>query len=308
MGSFYRSSQGMFYFCITLIITNTISHNLMAEDFPTNFSNNRGISSTRHNLSLSGNVSQSAMVTSRNQYGEVCVYCHTPHGANENIDVPLWNRTIKNNTYQTYSQMGTSSLTSEVNQPGITSLTCLSCHDGTVAIDSIINMPGSSRYNANSKTSHQESFLDSWVNSAGTTVSPNHLAIGTSSPAKSNAGCMSCHNTDIGVAHDFTLRNIGTDLRDEHPIGIDLPTTRVGQDFIGPSVTQDKMAFFDINSNNKADPNEVRFYKTGSSYRVECASCHDPHGVMAANGSEINPTFLRVKNQESALCLTCHDK
>lgn len=276
------------------------------EEFPSNFSNRNGVSNTRHNLAQSGNVNQNAMITSRNNYGEVCVYCHTPHGANENIDAPLWNRTIKSNTYQTYNQLGTTSLTAEVNQPGIHSLTCLSCHDGTVAIDSILNMPGSGKYNAASKTNHQEAFLDSWVSASGTTVSPNHLAIGTSSPAKPTAGCMSCHNSDLGMAHDFTTKKIGTDLRDDHPIGIELPTARIGKDFIGPTVTKSNMAFYDTNTNGKADASEIRFYKTGSTMRVECSSCHDPHGVASSAGAEINPTFLRIKNQGSALCVNCH--
>ncbi|MBF0182572.1 MAG: cytochrome c3 family protein [Magnetococcales bacterium] len=282
---------------------------MAAEEFPSNFTNTGGISNTRHNLSLSTNVSQAAMITARNQYGEVCVYCHTPHGANANIAAPLWNRTFKSNTYQTYDQLRTSSLTAKVNQPGINSLTCLSCHDGTVAVDSIINMPGSGRYNANGLTSHQEAFLDSWITVPGqTSVSPNHLAMGLSSPAKSNAGCMSCHNSDIGVAHSFAIANIGTDLRDEHPIGVEIPTARIGQDFIGPTVTLDKVAFFDLNANNKPDSNEIRFFKTGDTYRVECASCHDPHGVAATHGGQIHPTFLRVKNDGSAVCLTCHAK
>ncbi len=34
--------------------------------------------------------------------------------------------------------------------------------------------------------------------------------------------------------------------------------------------------------------------------RVECASCHDPHSC-------INPLFLRISNDRSALCLACHD-
>lgn len=33
---------------------------------------------------------------------------------------------------------------------------------------------------------------------------------------------------------------------------------------------------------------------------IECGSCHDPHSA--------NPLFLRVTNQGSKLCLTCHDK
>ncbi|NJD25989.1 MAG: hypothetical protein FIB06_11355 [Betaproteobacteria bacterium] len=33
---------------------------------------------------------------------------------------------------------------------------------------------------------------------------------------------------------------------------------------------------------------------------IECSSCHDPHSP--------NPLFLRVVNDGSKLCLTCHDK
>jgi predicted CXXCH cytochrome family protein len=33
---------------------------------------------------------------------------------------------------------------------------------------------------------------------------------------------------------------------------------------------------------------------------VECSSCHDPHSP--------NPLFLRLVNEQSVLCLTCHDK
>jgi predicted CXXCH cytochrome family protein len=34
---------------------------------------------------------------------------------------------------------------------------------------------------------------------------------------------------------------------------------------------------------------------------VECGSCHDPHNYT-------NPTFLRVANNTSNLCLSCHTK
>ncbi len=102
-------------------------------DLPTKFTNQGGITNTRHNMSQSGIGSGSVnMNPYRNDYGEVCVYCHTPHGANTNIDLPLWNRTITSSSYTTYDTIGTSSLTSNVSQPGINSLACLSCHDGTL--------------------------------------------------------------------------------------------------------------------------------------------------------------------------------
>ena len=51
------------------------------------------------------------------------------------------------------------------------------------------------------------------------------------------------------------------------------------------------------------------FYDSGNGFRVECASCHDPHGVPAKGGGPFfNKTFMRVSNDGSDLCLTCHIK
>lgn len=38
----------------------------------------------------------------------------------------------------------------------------------------------------------------------------------------------------------------------------------------------------------------------GETPYIECSSCHDPHAAR--------PLFLRVSNEGSKLCLTCHDK
>ena len=45
------------------------------------------------------------------QTNEVCVYCHTPHGADTSAVVPLWNKTLPSSTYQRYSDLNTSTLT-----------------------------------------------------------------------------------------------------------------------------------------------------------------------------------------------------
>lgn len=283
-------------------------------DVPTRFSNQGGIVNTRHNLTQGvGGINASLMDPQRNNYGEVCVYCHTPHGGSGTIAAPLWNRTATTASFTTYDALGTSTLTSSITTPGINSLTCLSCHDGTLGIDSIINMPGSGRYNASQQTSQNNAFLDSWPNPGGTA---SHVVLGDpAGPAggPSNIGCMVCHSptgsgASFSAATDFTAMVIGTDLRDDHPVGINLPTTRIGVDFFNPTGTSTGMRFYDGNGNGRADTSEVRFYDTGQGPEVECASCHDPHGVSPTGPSgTINPTFLRVSNNGSTLCLTCHD-
>ena len=59
-------------------------------DLPTKFTNRGTIANTRHNMMQrpvdnSLNLSGVIMNPYRNDYEEVCVYCHTPHGANANV-------------------------------------------------------------------------------------------------------------------------------------------------------------------------------------------------------------------------------
>ncbi|MFO1327745.1 MAG: cytochrome c3 family protein [Rubrivivax sp.] len=281
-------------------------------DVPTLFQNRDTVGKTRHNLTQfqvgGGGPDGTIMNRTRNDYLEVCVYCHTPHGANTSTPAPLWNRTMRVTTYQTYDLLNTVTRTQPVTQPGTASLTCLSCHDGQTAVDSIINMPGSGRYNpaANRDTVQNNAFLNTWDNPRGTPVKPTtHGRIGTE--------CMGCHNPLGGGtgATDFTAFVIGTDLRNDHPVGILFPPNAgaAGSDFNDPSRKESLLAYYDRNGNQRADANEIRLYNSGQGYEVECASCHDPHGVPSAGpGSEFNPTFLRVSNAGSAVCLTCHSK
>lgn len=63
---------------------------------------------------------------------QVCVYCHAPHG-NTSAGSLAWNRAMSAATYTLYSS---TTLKATGLAPGATSKLCLSCHDGTIAIDS----------------------------------------------------------------------------------------------------------------------------------------------------------------------------
>ncbi len=77
--------------------------------------------------------------------GQTCIFCHTPHGGV--TKAPLWNRAEQpaGTTYTKYS-----SSTMDAPQPtdaqiiGSVSGACLSCHDGTVAVDNLLNVNGAS--------------------------------------------------------------------------------------------------------------------------------------------------------------------
>lgn len=89
------------------------------------------VANTLHNLSASGPGSYRAFSES-----EICRVCHAPH--NTNPADPLWNHTLSGQNYTPYSS-GT--IVAVPGQPTGTSKLCLSCHDGTVAVGSVQNLP-----------------------------------------------------------------------------------------------------------------------------------------------------------------------
>ena len=76
------------------------------------------IRNTKHNFSatvtphiLGGGDTRTVKATSE---GEICVFCHTPHGANT-AEGPLWNRQLPDNA--TYTKYSSGSIDSTINQP-----------------------------------------------------------------------------------------------------------------------------------------------------------------------------------------------
>ena len=65
--------------------------------------------------------------------GQICVVCHTPHSGDTSGDAPLWNHETTTATFTMYSS---STMNATASSPGGRSKLCLSCHDGTVALDS----------------------------------------------------------------------------------------------------------------------------------------------------------------------------
>ena len=84
------------------------------------------ITGTAHDFSMTGKF---------NDGGEICVVCHTPHNADVTVtDSPLWNHEIT--AELSFTLYNTATLNaSDLGQPDGGSKLCLSCHDGTVAMD-----------------------------------------------------------------------------------------------------------------------------------------------------------------------------
>src|SRR3989338_6636926 len=107
-----------------------------------------GITNTKHSLGGTQNFGRNDPLKPfgwnfTNATTEICVFCHTPHGSDSSAAVPLWNRTRSTATYQTYSDLGTATMDADSAPIGGVSLACLSCHDGTQALDSVLNSQGS---------------------------------------------------------------------------------------------------------------------------------------------------------------------
>jgi len=79
-----------------------------------------------------------------NASGEICLPCHTPHnaytfagaGGGTNQLVPLWNHTATTSSFTVYTSPSGTLNATDVGQPAGVSKACLSCHDGSVALDS----------------------------------------------------------------------------------------------------------------------------------------------------------------------------
>lgn len=194
-------------------------------------------------------------------YGKSCVYCHVPSDPKALTDsaahgrIQGWNRyTPATNAYNLYDSR---TIDNKVRTPSPISLLCLSCHDGTMAVDMTVFKP-------NAWKSAEDAALHFRINGG------NNLY-----------NCGKCHNGK--VAHNIEIKDIGGDLRNDHPISMTYAgLTSKDPDFRPP----DGAYGFD---------NGVKLYDG----KVECATCHNVHNPDVT-------LFARVGVDR--LCETCHIK
>ena len=178
---------------------------------------------------VAGTITGSAhdFTTSAWSGGRICVACHAPHKTDTSIsDAPLWNHA---NTSATYTLYSSPTMNATVSQPGGGSKLCLSCHDGTVAVNSFGGVTGSTMISAvnnlgtNLKASHPIGFTyDTALATAdGSLHDPATKAVTIGTGAQSKTGtiaavllyggkmeCDSCHD----VHNTFTVGSAGTGL------------------------------------------------------------------------------------------------
>ena len=252
---------------------------------------------TRHNLSVNGPGTTRAAVGGTT---EVCVFCHTPHGATQQdqggtpLRSPLWNRRVPSGA--TYTPYTSSSLDAQVildglnAQPGGSSKLCLSCHDGTLAIGNVNVLNGN--------------------------VNVSIPMTGTGPGGTMPVG--------EGVQSGFT-RFLGTDLRNDHPISLTYSSALAARD--GELRPVDAAQRWPAGTGSVVGVRAPGFKPllpleptgTAGAGQVQCATCHDPH-LRELDATKGNQKFLRAQRfQETAptsahnpagdiVCVSCHDK
>ena len=287
------------------------------------------VKATIHNLS---SVGQQALniATGGTATTEVCVFCHTPHGANLSAPgaAPLWNRSVP--TTGSYTMYNSPNFEETSNGPVGVSLACLSCHDGSIALDALINAPGSGGFRSDNLADGGNDSIGLISNAAGSAFLDGSLTMNNTQ--RTDTG------TNYGVIQGGAapFPNLTQNLADDHPISFEFPNGFSGANDDPQFTSRTVTAVGNIGTISSAGllppadkrdairmypPQGANDWDTGSPGWVECASCHNPHAprplvlrmpnwstsLDAANTTQY-ASFSDDPNQGSAVCLSCHDK
>lgn len=138
---------------------------------------------------------------------EVCIFCHTPHATEP--EGPLWNRETSGKEYILYNSPSFKAIS---DQPDGSSILCLSCHDGTIALGNIKNsskgiafntqyIKGSSNLTKDLSDDHPISFVYDvgLVKTDGKLIIPDNKLVDNNKKMQ----CTSCHDPHDNSNNDF---------------------------------------------------------------------------------------------------------
>ena len=180
---------------------------------------------------------------------QVCVYCHTPHMPAGRTQDPLWNHTLS--TQGGYGVYGSSTMnaapTAMTGSDGSVGSLCMSCHDGTVAVNTLWKQP-------------TDGAVGSTRNALGNTVLNATLQVATSAGGY-----------------------LGTDLSNDHPVNFVYDAALVGADKgIQPvaTVVAAGLPLFTASTmqcatcHNVHDNTNVPFLRINNAASALCTTCH----------------------------------
>jgi len=221
-----------------------------------------------------------------NTPADVCETCHIPHASDISSQIPLWNHNTTPNkgNYTTYSTPTFTANTGlgQAPQPDGPSLACLSCHDGTLAVNSFVNTPfGAS---TNSPQFIQGSHIVTMNGS--TDLSHNHpISFTYNSALATRAG-------DLNDPISYTIGSVpvypgtqGTNANIVAPV----PASWPGASLTGKNLDQAMLW----------------------NHEMECSSCHDVHGMVGSSPSSgilLKISGKDTKGRADLICRNCHLK
>jgi hypothetical protein len=207
----------------------------------------------------------------------VCSPCHAAHHTDPSQLIPLWTHSTTPTVFTPYSSP---TLNAVVGAPKGVSLACLSCHDGTVALNSFYTA------GTNSITGGAAMFIpagDIIPDGAGNDMHAAHPISFTYDAALAAAdGQLENPATyHIGDVKSIITSNVPP-----------VPTSWSGTSLTGKLI-KDAMLF------------------GAGKDQMECASCHDPHKL--AGSAPTSGIMTRISGTDAAgmgstLCRTCHIK
>jgi predicted CXXCH cytochrome family protein len=251
----------------------------------------QSVVNTVHNLSVTGTGTIKATSES-----EVCIFCHTPH--NSTPSGPLWNREDPGATYVLYNS---STLQAVPGQPDGSSVLCLSCHDGTIALGNVISrtanisfsggvtkMPvGRSNLTSDLSDDHPVSFLynSALTASDGQLKDPSAISY----PVALEGGkvqCISCHDPHNNIYNNFLVASNQFS---------ELCFKCHDRNYWGQSSHNNSTKTW---TGTGINPWQHTTYNNVS--ENACENCHSPH---SAGGKSRLMNYLAEENN----CLNCHD-
>ena len=221
-----------------------------------------------------------------------CYFCHTPH--NTVATRALWNRTVPGNTYKLYES---STLKAALNQPTGASRLCLSCHDGTIALDERPDkakprksgiLTGKASLGTDLSDDHPISFkFDSALSTVRQElVNPNLLPSSTKLDESGQLQCTSCHDAHEDLNPKFLVMD---NRFSQLCLSCHLLT---GWSSSVHAVSTATWKGIGLNPWAHAD------YKTVA--ENGCANCHHVHSAG-------RPEALLTFEKESKNCFACHN-
>lgn len=260
------------------------------------------IKNSKHDLSGGTGNTYRAASTDPTQGGtsQICVFCHTPHGGN--TSAPLWNRATYVTTYGTYTSdvlAGLGYWGAEDPLSGNTHVKtaiCLSCHDGTVALGSVANMP--------------KDIPGSFTK----------IKMGTDKIASTSAGYI---GTDLSDDHPVAIRHDNSTINKSDP-ELKMPTTgsvRLYNMVNGKAAATNPQApgdYVECTSCHDAHDNQYGKFLVGSNEASGiCTSCHRKETGSAVNPAHENATGVNYNPDNSTpakigttvggvKCMNCH--